>query len=134
MNKPTKFQDAVLLALRLIIALIFLFAAYGKWSYLSAGAPGSSAGMINLLKFLIVVEPLGALALISGFLTRWAAKGLSIIMVGAIYFLHFTMGTKFFTLPGALGWDYNLLILGSCLILITFGAGRWSVDKMQNRS
>ena len=83
-NKTTEFQDASLLAVRLIVAAIFLFAAYGKYSYLVSGAPGAPTFMVYLLKFLIIVEPLGAIALISGFLTRWAAKGLGVIMIGAI--------------------------------------------------
>jgi putative oxidoreductase len=128
MKSNKKFQDTSLLILRIIIAIIFLFAAYAKYGYLSAGAPGSSPGMIKLLWFLTVVEPLGAIALIIGFLTQWAATGLAIIMVGAIYTLKFTMGIALFTQPGAVGWDYNLLILGSCLILIAFGAGKYAVD------
>lgn len=127
--KETKFQDVALLILRLVIASIFLFAAYGKYGYLAAGAPGAPANMISLLQFLMVVEPIGGLALIVGFLTSWAATGLAMIMVGAIFMLHFTMGVAFSTLPGAVGWDYNLLILAGCIVLMAFGAGKYSVDS-----
>ena len=123
------FQSATLLIVRLIVATIFLFAGYAKWFFWSAPPAGISTPLVVLFKFLSIVEPLGALALILGILTRWAATGLAIIMVGAIVVLHFTMQTPFFTSPQGLGWDYNLIILGNCLILVVFGGGSWSMDK-----
>ncbi len=128
-----KLQDASLLLLRLSVAAVFLYASYAKWQFLSSGAEGLSAGMVYLTRFLMVVEPLGAIALIAGFLTRWAAAGLGIIMVGAIIILSFTMQASFFTAPQAPGLDYNLLILSGCIVLIAFGAGRCSVDSRWKR-
>ncbi len=131
--KNKTFQDTSLIALRLIIAAIFLSATYAKWGYLSIGATGASASMINLTWFVMIVEPLGAIALISGFLTKWAAAGLGIIMVGAVFVLRFTMNTALFTQTQGVGLDYNLLILGGCLVLMSFGAGRWSIDAMRHK-
>jgi putative oxidoreductase len=128
MQPYTRFQETALLALRVIVAAIFLYAGYAKWGFWSAAPEGMSAGMVNLVKFLSIVEPLGGMALIAGFLTRWAAAGLAIIMVGAIFFLRFTMQAGFFTTPQGAGLDYNLLILGGCMALVAFGAGSWSVD------
>ena len=125
----TKFQDTALLVLRFIIVVIFLYSAYAKWSFLSTGTEGISGGMVKLLWFLTIVEPLGAVALIAGLFTRWVAAGLAIIMVGAIFSLRFTMQVSFFTAPQAPGLDYNLLILGSCIAVMAFGAGRWSLDS-----
>jgi putative oxidoreductase len=121
----------VLLALRLMIAAIFLSAGYAKWGFWTAAPEGMSAGMANLMKFLSIVEPLGGIALIAGFLTRWAAAGLAIIMVGAIFILQFTMQVGFTTAQGS-GWDFPLTILGGCLVLMTFGAGRWSAESICN--
>jgi putative oxidoreductase len=128
MQPYTRFQETALLALRVIVAAIFLYAGYAKWGFWSAAPEGMSAGMVNLVKFLSIVEPLGGVALVAGFLTRWAAAGLAIIMVGAIFFLRFTMQAGFFTTPQGAGLDYNLLILGGCMALVAFGAGSWSVD------
>jgi putative oxidoreductase len=127
----TKVQETSLLLLRLIVAAIFLYSSYAKWQYI-ATSPEMPAGMLYLIKFLIVVEPLGAIALLAGFLTRWAAAGLGIIMVGAIVMLKFSMGTAFFT-SQAPGLDYNALILGACIALVAFGAGKWSVDAMRKK-
>ncbi|MBI4132670.1 MAG: DoxX family protein [Candidatus Sungbacteria bacterium] len=133
MQPYTKFQETALFALRVIVATIFLYAAYAKLPFWSGAPEGVPAGMVNLIKFLSIVEPLGALALVAGFLTRWAAAGLGIIMVGAIFTLAFTMNVGFFTTPQGVGWDYNLFILGGTLILMAFGAGRWSVDATRKK-
>lgn len=130
MQSHTKFQETALLVLRVIIAVIFLYAAYAKLFIWSGTPEGVSLGMANLLKFLSIVEPLGAAALIVGYFTRLAASGLAIIMVGAIVFLQFAMNVGFFTTPQGIGWDYNLLILGGCIVLAAFGAGKWSVDAI----
>lgn len=130
----TKFQETALLVLRLVVAAVFLYAAYAKWSFWSVVPEGVPAGMANILKFLSIVEPLGAVALVVGFLTRWAAAGLAIIMVGAISILHFTMNVGFFTTPQGPGLDYNLLILCGCIALVAFGAGSWSVDAIWKKA
>jgi putative oxidoreductase len=131
MLDSAKFQNTALLLARLITAVIFLYAAYAKfglWSYVPEGG-GPVDAMTNLMKFLSIVEPIGALALIVGFLTRWASLGLAIIMLGAIYVMQFMMGIGFATATGA-GWNFPLVVLATCLLLMAFGAGKWSVDAV----
>lgn len=134
MHPYTRFQETALLVLRVIVAAIFFYAGYAKVSFWFAPPEGMSAGMVNLIRFLSIVEPLGAVALVVGFLTRWAAAGLAVIMVGAIFFLRFTMHTGLFTTPQGAGLDYNLLILGGCIALTAFGAGGWSVDAIWKKA
>jgi putative oxidoreductase len=134
MQPYTRLQEAALLVLRVIVAAIFLYAGYAKVGFWSAPPEGMSAGMLNLVKFLSIVEPLGAVALVVGFLTRWAAVGLAVIMVGAVFFLRLTMQTGLFTTPQGAGLDYNLLILGGCIALMAFGAGGWSVDAIRKKA
>ena len=131
MQPYTKIQDTALLVLRLVVAAIFLYAGFAKWPFWSTPPEGMSAVMLNLMKFLSIVEPLGAVALLLGTLTRWAAAGLGIIMVGAVYFVRVTMKAGFFTSPQGTGLDYNLLLLACCIALVAFGAGRWSVDAIR---
>ena len=127
MQTYTTLQDTTLLILRVIIAAIFLYAAYVKLIFWSGTPEGVSAGMANLIRFLSIVEPLGALALFAGFMTRWAASGLAIIMVGAIYVTQFIMHIGFAT-PTGPGWNFPLAVLAGCVVLVAFGAGQWSVD------
>lgn len=130
-DRHSAFQDVALFMGRIIVAIIFLFAGLAKWSFWFSPIVGTPDVMVNLVRFLSIVEPLGAIAFAIGFLTKWAAAGFSIIMIGAILITSLTMGTKFFTLPGAIGWDYNLLIFGLSILIAAFGPGRWSLDYMR---
>lgn len=127
MQPHTKLQDTALLILRVIVAAIFLHEAYVKLIFWSGTPEGISTVMANLVRFLSIVEPLGALALFLGFLTRWATSRLAIIMVGAIYVTQFIMPIGFAT-PMGPGWNFPLAVLAGCIVLMAFGAGRWSVD------
>jgi putative oxidoreductase len=124
----TPFQNAALFFLRLIIAAIFFVAGYYKFPFWSSVPEGMSATMVFITKLLSIAEPLGALALVLGLLTRWAAAGLSIVMLGAIYSIQFTMGIGFVTSTGP-GWSFPLMILGGCIILVAFGPGTWALEK-----
>ena len=129
----TTIQEAALVLLRLIVGAIFLYAGYAKlmfWSGAPAGMPMPSA-MVHLMQFLSIAELLGGVALIIGFLTRWAAAGLAIIMVGAVFFVRFVGHAGWFTSQQGSGVDYVLLILAGCIVLTAFEAGRWSVDAMR---
>ena len=133
MHPYTRAQDAALLVLRLVVAAVFMYAGTAKWPFWSAPAEGMSVTLLNVVRFLSIVEPLGSLALILGVLTRWAAAGLGIIMVGAIYYARTSLHAGVFTAPQGTGLDYNLLLLAGCIVLIAFGAGGWSVDAARGR-
>jgi putative oxidoreductase len=122
-------QDLSLLILRLIVGGVFIYAGFAKWFIWSTPMEGMSDTMILLTKFLSIVEPIGGAALILGFLTRWAGAGLAIIMLGSFYFVY-QMGSSFFTGMQGIGMDYNVLLFAGSLILVTFAAGKWSVDRL----
>lgn len=136
MQNFTKLQEPALIVLRLVVGAIFLWAGYAKLTFWSGVPEGMqmTAGMLNLTKFLSIVEPLGGAALIAGFLTRWAATGLAIIMVGAFFILKFMMQAPFFTGPQGSGLDYITLIFAGCFALMAFGPGKWSVDAVWKKA
>ena len=134
MKSSKTFQDVALLALRLIVAAVFINAGYGKLFFWSAPPEGMPANMVYLMQFLSIVEPLGGVALLAGFLTYWAAAGLAVIMVGAVGFLKLMMNASLFTGTQGTGIDYVLLILAGCIALMAFGAGSWSMDAMRKRT
>lgn len=124
-------KSVALLILRVVVGIIFIYAGVAKfpfWSMTSAAA-GMSASMLMLMKFLAVVETLGGAALILGFMTKWAAKGLGIIMLGSIYFVIQVMHVGFASATST-GWEFNLLLLASSIVLMTVGSGKFSVDAM----
>ena len=132
MRPYTKSQNIALLVLRLIIAVIFLYAAYAKLPLWYFEPDGMSPTLVMIMKLLTIVEPLGALAITIGFLTRLAASGLSIILVGAIFVTQFVMQIGFATSTGP-GWNFSLVVLAGCIVLMAFGAGAWSVDAKRRR-
>jgi putative oxidoreductase len=127
-------QNAALLLLRLVLAIIFAHAGVAKW-FLWSIEPmeGMPVWLHYMMLFLSIAEPLGAAALLVGFLTRIAATCLAIIMIGSLPVSHFLLGAPFFTAPQAPGWDSNLVFLGGCLALAAFGGGAWSVDALRRR-
>jgi putative oxidoreductase len=127
MKAYTSFQNIALLILRIITAAIFYVAAYYKLPFWKGAPEGVSDFMLLVTKILSIAEPLGATAILFGFLTRLASVGLAIIMVGAIYVSQFVYGIGFVT-PTSAGWNMALAVLGGCVILIAFGAGNWSID------
>lgn len=85
-----------------------------------------------LIAFLIVIaEFFGSLGLLVGFLTRFSAASIGVIMLGAITLVHWPNGffmNWFGRQPGE-GYEYHLLVLGIGIVLTIVGAGRWSVDQ-----
>lgn len=128
MQQYTSSQNAALLILRIITAAIFYVAAYFKFPFWSHAPEGTSAFMLFTTRLLSIAEPLGATAILIGLLTRWAATGFIIILIGAIYVSQFLYGIGFVT-PTAPGWNMPLAVLGGCVILVAFGPGSWSIDS-----
>ena len=128
----TPVQELALILLRVVVAAVFLYAGTAKWAFWSAPMPGMSPLMHKLILFLSIVEPLGAVALLLGFLTRWAAAGLAIIMLGAVVVSRVTMHTPLFTGPQGAGLDYNFLLLAGCVALVAIEV--WAGARPMRRS
>jgi uncharacterized membrane protein YphA (DoxX/SURF4 family) len=132
MQTYTRYQNASLLILRIITAAIFYVAAYYKFPYWSSAPAGTSSFMLFTTRLLSIAEPLGATAILFGFLTRWAAAGLIIVLIGAIFVSQFVYGIGF-VMPTAPGWNFPLVVLAGCLILLSFGGGQWSIDNARKK-
>jgi putative oxidoreductase len=78
----------------------------------------------------ILGESLGALGLIAGFLTRFCATGVLIIMGGALVMFHSSNGffMNWSGKQGGEGFEYHLLAIALCLPLIISGGGWFSAD------
>jgi putative oxidoreductase len=109
--------------------LLGLFGGYGFTGTMNAFTGG---GMPWIVAFLVILgESFGALGLIFGFMSRFAAFGITVIMLGAIFIGHLSNG--FFMnwtgqQPGE-GFEYHILAIGLGLIILLRGAGRWSIDR-----
>ena len=123
-----QFSDWALVALRIGVGTSFLVHGLMKrpmWKMApSAQMPASFLAQLRLLS---IVEPLGALALLVGFLTQPAAAGFVIIMLGAIRLKAGKMQRKF-SVDG--GWELDFVLLSAALALIFLGAGAVSLDRV----
>lgn len=105
------------------------------------GGHGFSATMESLtqnmqlpwiIAFLVIlIESLGALAMIIGFGTRFVAFSILIEFIGIILKAHLYNGF-FMNWAGNAqpeGFEFHLLVIGLCLAAMLSGGGRWSVDS-----
>jgi len=90
-------------------------------------------GLPWIIAFLIIIgESFGSLALLAGFLTRFTAASLAVIMLGAITMVHLPHGffMNWFGQQQGEGYEYHLLVIGIAAALLIIGGGRWSVDRV----
>ena len=127
-NRLASHPSYGLLVLRLAVGLIFIIHGVLKWQVWSATpGPQMSANMLNLMKFLSVVEPLGGLALLFGFLTQLAAAGLALIMIGAIYMKLYVWHFGFIS-QTTIGAEFDVVLLAANICLFVCGGGVIAVD------
>ena len=128
------------LILRLTLGLVMfphgaqkLLGWYGGYGF--DGTLGFFTGKMGLpwlIAFLIIMgESFGSLGLLVGFLTRFSAASIGVIMLGAITLVHWPNGffMNWFGKQAGEGYEYHLLVLGISIALTVIGAGRWSVDQ-----
>ncbi len=117
-----------LLALRIAVGVTFIVHGVQKQAmWKMQPTEQLPAPFLRLLRFLSIIEPLGGVALLAGFLTPFAAAGLGIIMLGAIDLKGRKMH-KGFTGDG--GWELDFVILAANVALVLLGAGAWSIDQV----
>ena len=127
------FQAQLSLAARVLMALLFLIAGFGKIGgfegtvgYIaSKGLPLPQLGAA----IAVVVEFVGAIALIVGFQTRLVAFIMALFTIAAGVFFH-----NYWAMPAEqvyvnqIMFMKNLSIAGGLLMMSAFGAGALSLD------
>src|SRR6185503_7700702 len=121
----TQYDDFALLLLRLIVALIFMTSGikHVKNPSLRSESIGMSKGFTL---FLGIAEIAGSVGLALGILTQYAAIGLCLIMLGAIWKKMFEWETGFWGERNQ-GWHYELFIFIANLVIITTGGGMFEL-------
>jgi putative oxidoreductase len=119
--------DVSLLVLRVIVGVIF--AAHGAQKLFGAfeglGLAATVEKMGPLGYPVTIGEFFGGLGLIVGFLTRFSAASLIVIMIGAIAMVH---GQNGFFLSNN-GFEYNLALIGLLVPIFLAGPGRYSIGR-----
>lgn len=109
---------------------------FGGWGFSATVAGFAKMGMPPALTVLVILaESFGALMLVFGALSRFAAASIALVMLGAVALAHAHagffmnwMGTK----QGE-GFEYHLLALGLAAIVVVAGAGKASIDRWLTR-
>jgi putative oxidoreductase len=80
---------------------------------------------------LMVVESLGAVLLVFGFLTRLWAVGIGAIITICMFLNHVQHGffMNWFGQQQGEGYEYHILVIGICAALLIKGGGAFSVDR-----
>ena len=133
MSTTTRTQTALTM-LRVVVGAIFV--AHGAQKLFVFGLAGVSgmSGQIGIPlpeitgPLVALLEFFGGLALVAGMLTRWAALGLAINMLGAAVMVHLKGG---FFLPS--GIEYTLALGAASLAFAVMGAGDYSLDNLLAR-
>ncbi len=132
-------KNTTALIARLVLAITLfphgaqkLFGWFGGYGF--SGTMGfltTQAGLPYMVAILVIlIESIGSLFVLFGFLTRIAAFGIFVQFIGIILKVHLANGF-FMNWAGnqkGEGIEYFVLLLGLALILIITGGGRASVD------
>src|SRR5436190_14125860 len=131
--------DVALLAVRVVVGIIFV--AHGAQKLFGAfGGPGLSAMVqpppngMGLLGYPVTIgEFFGGLGLIAGFLCRFSAASLIVIMLGAIGMVHaqhgFFLGHSPTDTLATSGFEYNLALIGLLAPILIAGPGRFAIGQ-----
>lgn len=128
--------DVSLLILRVVVGVIF--AMHGAQKMFGAfDGPGLAkmGEMMGPLGYLVSIgEFFGGLGLIVGFLTRFSAASLIVIMGGAIGMVHgkngFFLGTGPESTLATAGYEYCLALIGLLVPILLAGPGRIAIGRL----
>jgi len=126
--KESKLHDITHFGIRAAIGVIFLVHGTGKFN------PGF-IGFLSNIGFppemqipIALAESISGILLIIGVLTRISSSILSIIMLGAIFYVK-----QATSLTGERGFEIDLILLAGCLATIVSGPGRVSISHIAKK-
>ena len=121
------YTDWSLLLLRVVVALVFGWSGFSHMK-----SPKERAASIEMSVpftiFLGAAELAGAIALVAGVLTQWAALGLIGVMLGAMWKKIAAWKTGFWG-EKSVGWHYEVLFMAMLLVIVTTGGGRLTLMR-----
>lgn len=131
-------QSYVLLAVRLLVAPLFIYSGIGKilaFGLTASRLPGGEAGFGMLLAAGAIVVELGcSMALILGIWTRWASLILIAFTIAATLMFH-----NFWASPApqvqvqTINFLKNLGLIGAFAMIAAFGPGSFSLEERLRR-
>ena len=121
-----KLHDIANMGMRAAIGVIFIVHGAGKFNEGFVGFLTGGLGLPAEMQIPIALaEMVPGILLLIGIFTRMSASLLSIVMLGAIFYVK-----QAGSLTGELGFEFDLILLASCLVVIVAGPGRVSVSHL----
>jgi len=121
-----KLHDIAHMGLRASIGVIFIVHGFGKFGNSGFGGWISSMGIPAEMQIPIALaEFIPGILLLIGVLTRLSGLLLSIVMLGAIFLVK---GAS--NLTGDGGYEFDLILLATSLVIIASGPGRISISHL----
>src|SRR5262245_22571248 len=137
-------DTATALALRLALGLVMfphgaqkLLGWFGGRGFFGTIELFHQLGFSTVLAVLVTIgEFFGGLGLLVGCLSRVAAGGIGVIMLGAIVTVHWPYGF-FMNWAGDKareGFEFHILAIGLAIAIMILGGGKWSIDRVLARN
>ena len=124
--RENRLHDIAFWGLRAAIGVIFIVHGSGKFNPGFAGFLTGPLGLPAEMQIPIALaELIPGILLLIGVLTRISASLLSIVMLGAIFYVK-----QAGSLTGDRGVELDLILLAACLVVIVAGPGRVSASHM----
>jgi putative oxidoreductase len=124
------------LIIRLVVGVIFaVHGAQKMWGWFDGPGLSAMMEMMGFLGLLVSIgEFFGGCGLIVGFLTRFSAASLIVIMLGAIFMVHgqngFFLGSGPDSTLQEAGFEYNLALIGLLAPILLAGPGRFQIGRL----
>src|SRR5215212_2030459 len=123
--------------LRVALGIAMLVHGWGKLSGGVDKVAGSFGGMLGipapgLMAWVVtIVELVGGILLVVGFLTQIAGILIALDMLGAILFAYLLRGAPLIAENGQqISWEKEAVFAAAALCIVLAGAGAWSVDDV----
>lgn len=127
--RENKLIDIAFMGMRAAIGVIFILHGTGKFGPGFVGFLTGPLGLPAEMQIPIALaETVPGILLIFGVLTRISASLLSIVMLGAIFYVK-----KASSITGDQAVELDLILLASCLVLIVAGPGRVSIAHIAKK-
>jgi len=127
--RENKLVDIAFMSLRAALGAIFIVHGVSKFNPGFAGFLTGPLGFPPEMQIpLALAETVPGILLIFGVLTRISASLLSIVMLGAIFYVK-----QASYLIGDGGFELDLILLAACLLIIVAGPGRVSISHIAKK-
>ena len=118
-----KLHDIANMGMRAAIGVIFIVHGVGKFNEGFVGFLTGGLGLPAEMQIPIALaEMVPGILLLIGIFTRMSASLLSIVMLGAIFYVK-----QAGSLTGERGFEFDLILLAACLVVMIAGPGRISI-------